>query len=87
MKFCGKKFVKLGINSKYIDIAKSIYNIISSCVRYNSANLSAFFDILVGLKQGEPLLPLPFYSVKDISYDLDNTSFTDEDINLLSICS
>jgi len=42
--------VQLGIGSKYINIVKSSYNRISSCIRYNSSKWSAFFDISIGLK-------------------------------------
>ena len=52
--------VQLGIISKYINIVKSIYNRISSCIRYNSSELSALFDIAIGPKQGEPLSSLIF---------------------------
>jgi len=75
-----------GISSKYINIVKSIYNRISSCIIYSSSELSAFFDISIGLKQGEPLSPLlVILFVNDLSDNLDFNSLTDNDITLLSI--
>ena len=65
---------------------KSIYGRISSCVKANKFELSDFFDISIGLKQGEPLSPLLFILfVNDVSENLDLEKLTETDINQLSI--
>jgi len=46
------------------NMIKSIYSKVQSCVRLSSyMQLSHFFDVTVGLKQGEPLSP-PLFILK-----------------------
>lgn len=81
------KLVALGISSKFVDMVKSIYRSVSSCVKLtHNKSISEFFDIAIGLKQGEPLSPLMFILfVNDISSTIDFNNLTEFDINQLSI--
>ena len=53
------KLYKCGIRGKMLNIMKSMYCNIKSCVQH-LGNKSIFFDSLIGLKQGEVLSPLLF---------------------------
>ena len=53
------KLVNSGISSKVVTIFKSIYNRITASIKLNS-DMSACFDICLGLKQGNSLSPLLF---------------------------
>ena len=49
------KLFELGVSCKMTNMIKSIYSKVQSCVRLSSAmQLSGFFYVTVGLKQGEP---------------------------------
>lgn len=48
------KLFEIGVSSKMVKILQSIYRQVSACIKLNS-NLSDFFEISLGLKQGEPL--------------------------------
>ena len=50
---------KCGRRGKMLQIMKSMYCNIKSCVKH-LGNKSIFFDSLIGLKQGEVLYPLLF---------------------------
>lgn len=79
------KLIDVGISSKMHNILKSLYKKVSSCIKANS-NISDFFEISLGLKQGEPLSPLLFILfVNDVSSNLDFNSLTENDLNQLCI--
>ena len=53
------KLVQTGVSCKFLNMLKSLYIRVSSCVKTSSTGrLSDYFNIAVGLKQGEPLSPL-----------------------------
>lgn len=82
-----EKLITSGLSCKMVNIVKSIYNRVQSCVRdiNNPMNMSDFFDLSLGLKQGEPLSPLLFILfVNDIIANIDVQALTDTDIELLS---
>lgn len=81
------KLLQLGISSKMVNMIKCIYNKVQSCVKVsNSMPLSDFFDVAIGLKQGEPLSPLLFILfVNDIVDSVDYNLLTDKDLDLLSM--
>jgi hypothetical protein len=60
------KLLKVGISCKMLTVScmlQSIYASVTSCVKLSSSMpLSDFFDVTLGLKQGEPLLPISFLS-------------------------
>ena len=80
------KLLHLGISTKMVNIIKCIYNKVQACVKLSSTSeLSDFFDVTVGLKQGEPLSPLLFILfINDIAENLDFDSYKDSDLELLS---
>ena len=58
------KLFEIGVSCKMTNMIKSIYSKVQSCVRLSSyMQLSHFFDVTVGLKQGEPLSP-PLFILK-----------------------
>ena len=63
------KLIETGVSSKFVTMIKVIYSNVSSCVKLaNNSNISDFFNVAIGLKQGEPLSPLMFILfVNDIS--------------------
>ena len=66
------KLVNSGISSKVVTIIKSIYNRIIASIKLSS-DISACFDICLGLKQGEPLSPLLFVIfINDVRQQLEN---------------
>ena len=69
-----------------VNIIKCIYNKVQACVKLSSTSeLSDFFDVTVGLKQGQPLSPLLFILfINDIAENLDFDSYKDSDLELLS---
>ena len=75
------------ISCKIIEMLKSMYKNIKSCVRLsNNSELSDFFDVSLGLKQGEPLSPLLFILfINDIDYCINTDQLTENDVNLLSM--
>jgi hypothetical protein len=81
------KLVETGVSCKMINIIKTIYENVKSCVKL-SVNMdnSEFFDVTLGLKQGEPLSPILFILfVNDITNCVDLESLNNDDLNLLSI--
>ena len=81
------KIVDLNISSKMLSMLKSIYQSVKSCVKLSSTmQMSDFFDVALGLKQGEPLSPLLFIIfINDVNNIVDPNSLTENDINLLNI--
>ena len=65
---------------------KSIYRNVKSCVKdASSMSYSDFFDVSLGLKQGEPLSPLLFILfINDIKTTLNLNEMSDDDIDMLS---
>ena len=53
------KLYKLGLNGKLLRIIRAMYDKVKCCVRHCNS-YSDFFDISVGLKQGETLSPILF---------------------------
>ena len=49
----------LGINGKMLRIIRGIYKTVKSCVK-QSGQFSDFFDITIGLRQGEIMSPILF---------------------------
>lgn len=81
-----EKLIMSGVSCKMIRMIKSIYENVQSCVRIsNSMETSEFFQVAIGLKQGEPLSPILFILfVNDIVNNLDFNALTEKDLDLLS---
>ena len=79
------KLFKCGNSSRMIAILKSIYSVVKSCVRY-CGDLSDFFDVSLGVKQGEPLSPLLFILfINDVQDNINVNNLSEYDINQLCI--
>jgi len=81
------KLVEMNISCKMLNMLKSIYTRVKSCVKLSSTmQMSDFFDVSLGLKQGEPLSPLLFILfINDINDVIDVNSVTENDVKLLNI--
>jgi hypothetical protein len=66
---------------------KAIYENVKLCIKnYDNSSNAQFFDMSLGLKQGEPLSPLLFILfVNDIYSCIDFSQLSNNDINLLSM--
>ncbi|MEW8547527.1 MAG: reverse transcriptase family protein, partial [Candidatus Thiodiazotropha sp.] len=80
------KLFKLGINGKMLRMMRSMYDTVKCCVRHCSA-YSDFFEVGVGLKQGETMSPILFsLFVEDLELYLQSkpdSGITINDINLV----
>ena len=70
-----------------INMIKTIYENVQACVKVSSnMKMSDFFNITLGLKQGEPLSPLLFILfINDISASIDFDKLSENDLNVLTM--
>ena len=80
------RLVQSGISCKMLRMIRSLYETVKSCVRISSdMDFSSFFDVTLGLKQGEPLSPILFIlCINDIVNHVYLDDMTDRDLELLS---
>lgn len=83
--FLYEKLAAENVSCKLVKAIKSMYTVVKSCIRYNSAK-SEFFMSDIGLKQGDPSSPLLFMLfVNDISENINsdlNDIFTYNELKL-----
>lgn len=81
------KLVNTGISCKAIRMIKSMYQNVKACIKNNNTmNYSDFFEVTLGVKQGEPLSPLMFILfLNDISKSINFNDLTEDDIQYLSL--
>jgi hypothetical protein len=81
------KLVEAGISCKMLNMIKSLYKNVKACVKVGSnINMSEFFDVTLGVKQGEPLSPLLFILfINDIVKNINVNELSDTDIEQLSM--
>jgi len=77
------KLTKSRVSCKMINILQSLYNSVKVCVKLSATSgLSDFLDISLGIKQGEPLLPILFILyINDIYACLDLQNITEYNLN------
>ena len=80
------RLIQSGISCKMLRMIQSLYETVKCCVRISpQMNVSEFFDVTLGLKQGEPLSPILFILfINDIVHHIDFDNLTDKDLELLS---
>ena len=80
------KLYKLGINGKFLRIIRAMYDSVKCCVKH-CGSYSEFFEVSVGLKQGETLSPILFsLFIEDLELYLQGrpgSGLNIKDINLL----
>ena len=81
------ELIECGVSCKMFKILQSMYSTVKSCVKFSfDMFFSDFFNVSVGLKQGEPLSPLlSILFINDIRNVIDVESLTDNDLRILSI--
>lgn len=80
------KLIETGLSCKMVNMVKSIYQNVKSCVKDASKTCySDMFNVTLGVKQGEPLSPLLFILfVNDVKNVININDLADSDLNLLS---
>ena len=79
--------MKSGISCKMITMIKSMYQNLKSCIKNpTDMSYSDFFDVKLGVKQGDPSSPLLFILfINDIKDCLNFPNRTENDLRLLSV--
>ena len=79
------KLWKAGIRGRLLNIIRSIYDNVKSCVKLDG-KLSAMFDLHVGLLQGESLSPILFsLFINDIESELINSNWQSYQLQLINL--
>ena len=81
------KLMKSGISCKIIKMFKSMYANVKSCIKNpTDMSYSDFFDLNLGVKQGETISPLLFILfMNDIKDCLNFQNLTENDLRILSV--
>jgi hypothetical protein len=81
------KLIESGLSCKIITMIKSIYANVKSCIKNTQdMSYSDFFDVSLGVKQGEPLSPLLFILfINDIKDCINVQNLSNADLHLLSV--
>lgn len=80
-----ERLIETGLSCKIVKSIKSLYEKVLASIKF-SGNMSDFFEISIGVKQGEPLSALLFILfINDISTKIDFNNLTENDINELSL--
>jgi hypothetical protein len=79
------KLFEIGVSSKMLKILTAIYKNVSACIK-SFSGLSEFFEVSLGLKQGEPLSPILFLLfVNDVACNMNFNALTEYDLDQLCI--
>ena len=80
-----RRLVKHGVRGKLLNVIKSMYSQIKSCVKFNG-QYSEFYNCYKGLVQGEALSPLIFsLFINDVETDLLQNNIQPLEINEINI--
>ena len=80
-----KRLVRCGVTGKILNVIKSMYSKLKSCVKVNNV-CSEFFEVSVGLMQGESLSPI-LYSlyVNDMEIELIKQNYKSYELRTLNL--